>query len=135
MDGLESVVIQRLNALGYSTDTDENCIYQIGYLLSGCRAELLANIHQKEVPEGLFYTLSDMAAGRFLLEKLSTGALKIEGLDFTAPLKSITEGDVKVDFASASDGINSAESRFFGMLDHMTHPPENVLSPYRRLSW
>ena len=67
--------------------------------------------------------------------KLAAGGLEIEGLDFDQPAKSITQGDIKVDFAGASDGVGSAEARFRSQLDAMMHPPESVLGAFRRLRW
>ena len=126
-------VVPRLAMLGYSaTEADKPALE---YLIAKCRVELLTNINHKEVPEGLFYVLVDMVAGSFLHEKLAAGGLKIEGVNFAQQPKSITEGDVKVDFAGASDGVSSAEARFRSKLDEMMHPPESVLGAFRRLRW
>lgn len=126
-------VVPRLAMLGYSaTEADRPALE---YLIAQCRVELLANINHKEVPEDLFYTLLDMVAGSFLHDKLAAGALEIEGVDFSQQPKSITEGDVKVDFAGAGDGVSSAEARFRSRLDAMMHPPESVLGAFRRLRW
>ncbi len=125
--------VLRLCALGYHvTEGDQS---SLEFLISKCQVELLANINHKEVPEGLFYTLVDMVAGTFLHEKLSAGDLEMEGLDFAQQPKSITEGHVKVEFAGAGDGVNSAEARFRSKLDEMIHPPESVLGAFRRLRW
>ena len=59
----------------------------------------------------------------------------VEGFDFSAPAKSITEGDVSVTFAGASDGAASAEARFDALLDKLIHPPNSILAAYRRLRW
>lgn len=132
MDVYEAVV-SRLAMLGYqATEQDKPALE---YLIAKCRVTLLANINHKEVPEGLSYTLADMVAGSFLHEKLAAGGLEIEGLDFDQPAKSITQGDIKVDFAGVSDGVGSAEARFRSQLDAMMHPPESVLGAFRRLRW
>lgn len=126
-------VVARLAMLGYTAT--ENDKPALEYLIGKCRVELLANIHHKEVPDGLFYTLVDMVAGSFLHDKLAAGNLEIKGLDFSQQPKSITEGDVKVDFAGASDGVSSAEARLRSKLDAMMHPPESILGAFRRLKW
>ena len=126
-------VLSRLFMLGYTATEDDKPALE--YLTGKCRVELLANIHHKEVPDGLFYTLVDMVAGSFLHEKLAAGGLEIDGLDFFQQPKSITEGDIKVDFAGASDGVSSAEARFRSKLDAMMHPPESILGAFRRLKW
>lgn len=131
--GVYEAAVARLAMLGYTaTDGDKP---GLEYMIAKCEAELLADINHKEVPEGLFYTLVDMVAGSFLHEKLAAGGLEIEGLDFDQPAKSITQGDIKVDFAGASDGVGSAEARFRSRLDAMMHPPESVLGAFRRLRW
>lgn len=126
-------VASRLAMLGYIATEDDKPALE--YLIAQCRAELLTNINHKELPDGLFYTLVDMVAGSFLHDKLAAGDLEIEGVDFSQQPKSITEGDVKVDFAGASDGAGSAEARFRSKLDGMMHPPESILGTFRRLRW
>lgn len=125
-------VVARLAMLGYAvTDADKP---GLEYLISKCEAEILVDINHKELPEGLFYTLVDMVAGYFLFNKKAAGGLG-EGFDFDAPAKSITEGDISVTFAGASDGASTVESRFDALLDRLMHPPEHILGAFRRLRW
>lgn len=127
------VVVSRLAMLGYqATEQDKPAI---DYLTGKCRVTLLASIHHKDVPDGLIYTLVDMVAGSFLQDKLAAGGLEIEGLDFSTDAKSITEGDVSVTFAGASDSASSPEGRFLATLDSMVHPSEKILGAFRRLKW
>ena len=124
-------VVPRLAMLGYSaTEADKPALE---YLIAKCRVELLTNINHKEVPEGLFYTLVDMVAGQFMFNKKAAGDL--EGFDFEAPVKSITEGDVSVTFAGGSDGASSAEARFDALLSKLMHPAQSTLAAYRRMRW
>ena len=126
------VAVARLAMLGYTvTDADKT---GLEYLIHKCEAELLANINHRELPPPLFYTLVDMVAGQFLFDKKAAGGLG-EGFDFDAPAKSITEGDVSVTFAGASDGASNAESRFDALLDQFRHPAESILAAFRRLRW
>lgn len=126
-------VAPRLAMLGYLVKAEDEPA--IGYLTGKCRAELLASIHHKELPAGLYHTLVDMVAGSFLQGKLAAGALEIEGLDFSPAMKSITEGDVSITAAGASEGTPTPEARFVALLDRMAHPPERILGAYRRLKW
>ena len=124
-------VVARLAMLGYTvTDAD---ITGLEYLIHKCEEELLANINHRELPPPLFYTLVDMVAGHFMYNKKAAGAL--EGFDFEAPAKSITEGDISVTFAGASDGAQSAEARFDALLATLMHPAESTLAAFRRLRW
>ena len=125
-------VVARLAMLGYTvTDADKT---GLEYLIHKCEAELLANINHRKLPPPLFYTLVDMVAGQFLFDKKAAGGLG-EGFDFDAPAKSITEGDISVTFAGASDGASNAESRFDALLDQLRHPAESILAAFRRLRW
>ena len=132
MDVYEAVVA-RMAMLGYTAAEDDKPT--IDYLTGKCQVELLASIHHKDVPDGLIYTLVDMVAGSFLQDKLNAGGLEIEGLDFSTAVKSITEGDVSITFASASDGVSSPEGRFLATLDGMVRPSEKILGAFRRLKW
>ena len=132
MEGVYEAVVARLAMLGYTvTDADKT---GLEYLIHKCEAELLANINHRELPPPLFYTLVDMVAGQFLFDKKAAGGLG-EGFDFDAPAKSITEGDISVTFAGASDGASNAESRFDALLDQLRHPAESILAAFRRLRW
>lgn len=131
MEGVYEAVVARLSMLGYTvTDADKA---GLEYLIHKCEVDILTNINHRELPKGLFYTLVDMVAGQFLFNKKASGGL--EGFDFDAPAKSITEGDISVTFAGASDGSSSAESRFDALLDRLMHPPDSVLAAFRRLRW
>lgn len=131
--GVYEAVVFRLAMLGYAAaDKDKPALE---YMIAKCEAELLADINHKTLPDGLFHTLVDMAAGSFLRDKLAAGSLELEGLDFSGSVKSITEGDVSVSFAGASDGAASPEARFLSALNGMTRPPESILGAYRRLRW
>ena len=130
MEGVYEAVVDRLAMLGYTvTDDDET---GLKYTIRKCEAELLANINHRKLPPPLFYTLVDMVAGQFLFDKKAAGGLG-EGFDFDAPAKSITEGDISVTFAGASDGASNAESRFDALLDQLRHPAESILAAFRRL--
>lgn len=127
-------VVTRLAMLGYTVT--ENDKPGLEYLISKCERDILDNINHKVLPDGLLYTLVDMVAGQFLFDKKAAGDLDgVEGFDFSAPAKSITEGDVSVTFAGASDGAVSAEARFDALLDKLIHPPNSILAAYRRLRW
>lgn len=133
MTVLEAVVL-RLAMLGYTVTDNDNT--GLEYLISRCKQEILSNINHTVLPDGLFYTLVDMVAGQFLYDKKAAGALDgLEGFDFSAPAKSISEGDISVTFAGASDGATTAEARFDALLETLRHPAESTLAAYRRLRW
>lgn len=127
-------VVARLAMLGYTVTDDDKT--GLEYTIHKCEAELLANINHRKLPPPLFYTLVDMVAGQFLYDKKAAGGLDgLEGFDFSAPAKSITEGDVAITFAGASDGASSAEARFDALLAGLMRPPESTLAAFRRMRW
>ena len=130
MTVFEAVVL-RLAWLGYKVIEDDTP--GLEYLISKCEKDILADINQNALPDGLFYTLVDMVAGQFMFNKKAAGDL--EGFDFEAPVKSITEGDVSVTFAGGSDGASSAEARFDALLSKLMHPAQSTLAAYRRMRW
>lgn len=124
-----AAVTARLSALNYTViDAD---IDAIKYNIAKAEASLKAQTNQVDVPEGLFYVLVDMAAGMFLLDKKSYGAL--DSYDFSAPAKSISEGDTSVTFAIADTG--SVENQFDAMLERMINPDADIIAAFRRLAW
>lgn len=124
-------VVLRLAMLGYEVTEDDKP--GLEYLISRCEKGILANINQTVLPDGLFYILVDMVAGQFLSDKKAAGDLT--GFDFEAPAKSITEGDVTIAFAGASDGVSNAEARFDTLLAKLTHPADSVFAAFRRVRW
>lgn len=127
-------VVARLAMLGYTvTQADAP---GLDALISKCEQAILDDINHPALPDGLFYTLVDMAAGQFLFDKKAAGALEgVGGFDFSAPARSVTEGDVSITFAGASEGACSAEARFDALLETLRHPAESTLAAYRRLRW
>lgn len=131
---VNEAVTSRLAMLGYTVkDADAP---GLEYQINRCEQAILNSINQKVLPDGLFYVWVDMVAGQFLSEKKNAGELEgEEGFDFSAPAKSITEGDVSVTFAGAGDGAISPEARFDAMLSKLIHPDERILAAYRRMRW
>ena len=120
-------------ARAFLTDADTA---GLNFLLNKCERDILADINQTVLPDGLFYTYVDMVAGQFLYDKKACCGLDgVEGFDFSAPVKSITEGDVSITLSGASDGASTPESRFDAILQSMMHPPASILAVYRRLRW
>ena len=125
-----TTVVSRLAELGYvATDIDNTAIRRN---IDKAEAQLRAETNQREVPEGLFYVWVDMAAGLFLSDKKAAGALN-DVYDFSAPAKSISEGDTSVTFAIADTG--SFEDQFDAMLAKMTTPDPDLIIAYKRLVW
>ncbi len=128
-------VVARLNALGYTVTEDQEPA--VSYCINLATENVKVNINRKDIPDELYYTLVDMAAGLFLKDLKDTGRIGGAGqaFDFTAPAKKITEGDVTVEFTGASDGQLTPEARFDKLINGFINPPQSVFAAFRRLKW
>lgn len=131
MDIYEAVVT-RLASLGYTVVDSPNAA--VTYSIDRAAEYIKAQINRTEIPDGLRYTYIDMAAGLFLKDQKACNRLGA-AFDFTAPAKSISEGDVSVTFAGASDGSLTPEARFDQMVDAFINPPQSVFAAFRRFKW
>lgn len=134
MEKIYSEVEKRLKVLGvqHASESDYAIIYAADNAATTIKNETNLDI----VPEGLKFVWVDMAAGYFLQEKKSLGQLKICGVDLSeTPAKSITEGDVSITFASASDGVKSPEARLDELINRLINPPQSAYAKFRRLQW
>ncbi len=127
-------VVARLAGLGYAVTAIDTPDAAVTYSINRAAEYIKANINRTEIPEGLYYTHIDMAAGLFLKDKKDTNQLGAN-FDFTAPAKKITEGDVSVEFMGASDGNPTPEARFDKMVNAFINPPQSVFAAFRRLKW
>lgn len=118
-------VVQKLRALGC-----ENYSAAVYAYIGPVRSLISLKINSEDIPEGLFDTWADMVVGRYLSDRMSTGKIG-EILDIEAVAKSISEGDVRVEF-NAGD---SAEDRLGRYIDNLCSPPDNIFARYRRLVW
>ncbi len=85
----------------------------------------------KTVPEGLNNIAIDRVCGEILNGLKASGKLDIEGLDLSAAVTSIKEGDTQVSFAA---GGSSAE-QFSALVSYMMSEGEGELICYRKLRW
>lgn len=125
-----TAVTARLSALGYTVTEADGSALDFDIKKAEETLKILTN--QNEVPEGLFYAWVDMAVGLFLVDKKASGELD-DVFDFSAPAKSISEGDTSVTFAIADNG--SFGSQFDAMLAKMLRPDPELIARYRRLVW
>lgn len=125
-------VVDRLKSLGYTVT--ESLDAAVTYSINRAAEIIKAKINRTEIPEGLYYTYVDMAAGLFLQDKKAAGQLG-DAFDFSAPVKSIAEGDVSVTFASAADGSLTPETRLDNTINAFINPPQSLYAAFRRLKW
>ncbi len=126
-------VVIRLGQLGYTVPIEQQDAAVL-HAITCATDRLTANINHKTVPAELNTVLIDMAAGLFLSEKKSIGALGTS-FDFSRPAKRITEGDITVEYAGKTDGGSTPEARFDELLDRLINPPQWQLAHFRRVKW
>lgn len=129
----KDAVVAKLNSFRCGALYQDAVLFE--HTIAVCKREILCEINHDELPDELNDILADMVVGRLLYDAKAAGLLPAETFDLSAPVKSITEGDVSVSFAGASDGAKTAEARFDALVDRLMHPPERVLGAYRRLRW
>lgn len=129
-----SEVAKRLKSLGVHAASEND--YGVKYATDNAETTIKNETNLNIVPEGLRYTWIDMAAGYYLQESKATGRLKICGVELSeAPVKSITEGEVSITFASTSDGAKTPEARLDELIKRLINPPQSVYAKFRRIVW
>lgn len=126
-------VVKRLKALGYTLKNTATEKAAILYAIDRAELAIESNTNQPKAPVGLRFVWIDMAAGMYLYDLKAAGQLKGAAFDFSAPVKTIAEGDTSVTFVGAGDGALNPEARFDALLDSMIHPPQEQLAAYRRM--
>lgn len=109
--------------LGYTVTEEQRGA--VDYAVSIAAERLKAELNRADIPDALHYTHIDLAAGIFLQNTQSAAAA---GESSSAPVKSISEGDVRVEYDTASGSIST-------LIAELTNPPEKILSAYRRIKW
>ncbi len=117
-------VAGRLAMLGYNVTEEQRGA--VDYAISMAAERLISELNRADIPEALRYTHIDIAAGLFLQ---STQAAAEADADSSAPVKSISEGDVRVEYDTAAGDTMSA------LIVKLTNPPEKILAAYRRFKW
>lgn len=91
------------------------------------------NCNIDEVPEGLYEVAIDIACGEYLAALKASGQSVGEIIDnLPKAIKSVNDGDTKVDFA-VSDTTN-AEAQFQALINYLLNNRQGFVH-YRRLTW
>ena len=119
-------VAARLALLGYTVTEDDRG--GVEFSIARATERLKATLNLAEIPDGLFYTHIDVAAGLYLQDKRAASGESTGG-GITAPIKSIAEGDVKIEYATESASNSEA------LIARLVTRPPDILAKYRRLAW
>lgn len=120
-------VAARLALLGYTVTEDDRG--GVEFSIARATERLKATLNLAEIPDGLFYTHIDVAAGLYLQDKRAAASGESTGGGTTAPIKSIAEGDVKIEYATESASNSEA------LIARLVTIPPDILAKYRRLAW
>ena len=120
---------ERLKQLSYTWKASDEA------LLSQCYAKAASYVknecNTEEVPEGLLYVMIDIAVGEFLKAKKTFSPEDLSGLDFSAAVTQIKEGDTDVSFSEGK----STEQRLDEFISYLLSYGTPQFSCYRRLRW
>lgn len=110
-------------------DTDAEMIQ---YITTKAEREVLDFCNLDTLPEELQYVVTDMAAGEYLAAKYASGSLNIDGLDFSAGINSLSEGDTSISYNTEE----SDSARLQKLIDALQKGLESKeVLRYRKLVW
>lgn len=120
---------ERLKQLSYTWKASDEA------LLSHCYEKAASYVknecNTEEVPEGLLSVTIDIAVGEFLKAKKTFSPEDLSGLDFSAMVTQIKEGDTDVSFSEGK----STEQRLDEFISYLLSYGTPQFSCYRRLRW
>ena len=124
-------VKDRLAGFGYAVRAEDS--FALAFSLEKTMRYVLTSINHRTLPEEIRHLVIDLTAADFLLGLAAFNGGTIPGLDASATVKQIQEGDTSVTFAVA-DGENPdrlLEAYLRGIKDAAIHQ----MNRFRRLKW
>lgn len=119
-------VTKRLLSYGYTVTLEDAWV--LTFIITKVENHIKDQCNTKVVPEGLHEVAVDMVVGEFMQGKKSMGQLT--GINLGAIVKSIQEGDSKVEFT----GEQSPEQRLESLIAYLMHSNYSFAT-YRRIKW
>lgn len=120
-----------LSTAGYKLAEGDSMLIGIG--AAHTEVEILHSCNLAAVPEELLTCASRLCAADFLRLKKAAGTLDgFSGIDLTAAVKSIQEGDTSVSYDTT--GTASAEQRLDAWISALDSCRRQLIA-YRRLAW
>ena len=123
-------VLKRLVSFGYNLNGGaDGCV--LAFAIQKVESHIKNSCNVTDIPDGLFFNAVDRVCGEFLYSKKQTGQLELEGLDLSAAIASISEGDTSISFNTGT----SDEERFNLLLSWLINSGEGDFVCYRKLKW
>lgn len=120
-------VTKRLLSYGYPVTADDSWV--LNFIILKTENHIKNQCNTSVVPEGLHEVAVDMVVGEFMQGKKSSIG-QLTGINLEAIVKSIQEGDSKVEFT----GELSPEQRLESLIAYLMHGNMNFAT-YRRIKW
>lgn len=125
-------VKKRLKSFGYEVKADDELA--LTFCVEKVRSTIKNEINWTDVPEGLEHIAVDMACGEFLLARKTFAPDDLAGLDLTAAVKEIKEGDATIVFGTG-EGNLTPEQRLTTFINYLLTYGKSEFSSFRRVRW
>lgn len=127
-------ITERLLSLGYTVVQGDNWVLE--YISSKVESSIKGDCGVYDpltlaikIPDELHQIAVDRVCGEFLHSKKASGALV--GFDLTATVKTIQEGDIKVDFG----GSLTPEQRLDALINYLLNQGKGDIASHRKIKW
>lgn len=125
-------VIERLASFGYTVTEADSWV--LTFVIEKVENHIKNSCNILIIPDGLYQIAVDMAVGNFLFQKKAVDADSLTGLDLSAAVKQIQEGDTSVTYA-IGEGSRTPEQRLDAVISWLMTYGEKDFITYRRIAW
>mgnify|MGYP000922293799 FL=1 len=125
-------VIERLASFGYTVTEADSWV--LTFVIEKVENHIKNSCNILIIPDGLYQIAVDMAVGNFLFQKKAVDADSLAGIDLSAAVKQIQEGDTSVTFA-VGEGSRTPEQRLDAVISWLMTYGEKDFVKYRCISW
>ncbi|MCD8090947.1 MAG: hypothetical protein LUD81_10100 [Clostridiales bacterium] len=124
--------VELLTALGYEMQGTDEAL--LSFCIGKAESTVKNEINWQEVPEGLMHIAVSMALGEFLTAKKTFDPAGLAGLDLSAGIKQLQEGDKNTVFSTGESSLTD-EQRLDNYISLLMNYGKKEFSAFRRLRW
>lgn len=121
-----------LTALGYTMRDGDEAI--LNFCIGKVTSTIKNDVNWQGIPEGLMHIAVQMVLGEFLLAKKTFAPDSIAGLDLSAGIKQIQEGDKNTVFTTGDSSLTD-EQRLDAFISFLQTDGRDEFSSFRRIRW
>jgi hypothetical protein len=122
-------ICNRLVVIGCVPSDDD--IWLLAFSIQKVEQHILNATNQATIPEGLIHVAVDMICGEVINTKYLSGKLKLDDLDLSGVIQTVTEGDTSVTFTK--DGSDLEKMK--GLLKWLMDGKGCDFLCYRKMQW